>query len=202
VNSKENLLHFLLGQYPTQACDMHGGRMDIEKLRETSGKLSEALITLERIIHHFYRQNYYQGTMQSKQFLEELPVLLETIFIEDSSNGCINQKNDLQEVMSLLNQLLKAQSDHDYILLADLYEIMLKPYLIRIQETIVTEYIPELEEVEDSQSDKRVFRIEYTSSGLPTVFVLENNSSYYLHSNYLVMREADEIAAVWYSTEV
>lgn len=176
--------------------------MDILKIQETSGKLSESLMELERILRYFYQQNYYQGTMKSKQFLDGLPNLMEDLFMDDSMNLLENKNGDLQEVISILNQLLKAQTEKDYILLADLYEILLKPYLIRIQEGIVMKYRSESVEIEDEHCQHRVFRIEYTSSGLPTVLVLENDTSYYLHSNYLVMREADEIAVVWYSSEV
>ncbi len=179
----------------------------------------------DRITYYFRIMNYDAALTLASTALYQINQLLGPLL------SSANYFNDKEEVISnplindLLNQLLNAQTKRDYILLADLYEIRMKPFLLRLQDIIMSkeeyifdeiEYQSMLNEIKavnqelygrltDLESPIRLLQqgyvIEYTPSGMMTLGVKHPESHYYLHSSCNVYQEALTLALSWYSEQ-
>lgn len=99
----------------------------------------EMIDQINRMIYFIRTQNYDRGLRISgsimKNFQETLPYLAacQEFYNEDKL------RMDIEQVMGMLNSLLDAQESRDYVLLADLYELTILPFLMELQEKMVVE---------------------------------------------------------------
>ena len=133
---------------------------------------------------------------------------------------------DINYVDTMLKNLLKAHENKDYILLADLLEMQMKPFLFSLQEFIVSEeglvfdeekYINNIEIIQSINSklgmelkkanhplkllEAGVYTIEPTSCGLLTLAINCRGEKSYLHSNGDILREAFMLARDWFHND-
>jgi hypothetical protein len=179
----------------------------------------------DKIIHFFRTQNFDAALRTSTITINEISDLLKPLF---SSKSYINENSEFvddQSIMNMLRSLLDAQEKNDFILLADLYEIQLIPYLIHLQEIIMAKeefvfdeerYQSNLITLKESQPQlgaylsslpspltlfDQGYSIEYTSCGLMTLALDDNGRKYYMHTNNRIQNEAFTLANSWYSYE-
>ncbi|MBE5943482.1 MAG: motility associated factor glycosyltransferase family protein [Lachnospiraceae bacterium] len=139
--------------------------------------------------------------------------------------GCMEHKGvigvDVTElgIGDFLTSIMDAQKADDYVLIADLIEIQLIPFLLNVQETMRNscdimffqenwdENIAGLEERDNKlsalvkeeqrrwlQSEAYPYWLEPTNSGLYTMATMDEKGQYYLHSNVNPQLEARDFA--------
>ncbi len=179
-----------------------------------------------KTINCLRKQNYYKGMQYSSKAIDTIMKNLNNLMADQDY---FNQQYDLFNIAyvnQMLGSLMDAQENKDYVLVADLYDLQLIPFLIRIQEYIVSKedftfdeilymnninYLknrnPEVATLIESSEHpmhllEKEYAIEYTSSGQITLGVDENGKKYYFHSNNNATAEADILAQEWFDTEV
>ncbi len=187
-------------------------KQDMDTIKNIQLLLEQIPVVLEEI----RRQNYTFALKRISAIVQSLACLLEIL------------EEDLQEELKeILTRILQAQEQRDYILMADFYECLLKPFLEKLQETLLlskeeeestykSQYIEgkkrlqkidlelavKLSELpEKNLWQQRGYEVERTSSGSYTVAVELEGYPYYLHSNINPGWEAKQLAAYWYEVE-
>jgi hypothetical protein len=129
--------------------------------------------------------------------------------------GCVI---DLESAAEILQGITQAQEDEDYVLLADLLELQLKPWLLTCQEFFVSSRTPEQPWLESNLAQLRSkdrelakhiedyqlqgsYEVEYTSSGAVTLRIADKKGAYYLHSNVNPITEGLAFAERYYDEE-
>lgn len=180
----------------------------------------------DKIIYYFYTQNYDTAFRMTTSVINKMNSYMEVLL---SSTSFFNEENQIakqQEIISILNTLLDAIENKDYILIADIFELQFIPFLIHLQETIIfnedpvidhnryegnmllikkqnefllvgQELTPKLTDILDSG-----YSVEFTSCGLTTLACMDNGRRYYLHSNNRIQNEAFLLANSWYSEDI
>ncbi len=170
-------------------------------------------------------QNYDTALRTVAVVINRLSSLVEPLLSNTSYFKTGGQSIDVESITGILTRLLEAQENKDYILLADLYEIQLIPFLVNLQETIISkeefafdeaQYRANIKAIGKKDSKlgaylnsmpnplgllKKGYAVEYTSCGLMTLAIENNGKIYYMHSNNRVLNEAFTLAHSWYSEE-
>lgn len=170
-----------------------------EGINRLSELLKQGIPKYETILTCLQRQDYYHANMfltEKLPQLEEILTLLVNNEKELTENGCVYT---LEGMMAMLQELLSALTQKEYVLLGDYLQLSLLPFLYSVQEVIVKCYFSEPCIVE---SEKIRYHIEYTSCGLPTVLAKTGSESFYLHSNKNAMTEAYVLAGQIYERDV
>lgn len=133
--------------------------------------------------------------------------------IEEILNILINNKSEyikygveVEEAyfLELLQSLEDAQRKKDYVLVADICEGMIIPYLTQVQQLImsVCDNIDDLLREDYSIDSDEKYVIEPTSQGYATLAVVNgDNEKVYMHSNCYPSLSAIQLAHKWYSEE-
>lgn len=183
----------------------------------------EILESVFLVVYFFRNQNYDAGLRTSNATLKLIEDSLGQIL---QNSDYFNQDYNLVStdlIMSIFNDLLTAQHSRDYVLLADLYEARVYPFIISLQEVIYTreeicfdnqEYLENIEMLKNKDRNlgnlveampnpalllEKNYSIEYTSTGFKTLALFDNNIKYYLHSNNDIIKEAFALAKFWYA---
>lgn len=179
------------------------------------------LSMIDEVIYCLRSQNYRHALDQSIKIIDQTSHMLNQLF---QSKEYFNNEYDMvheETIICLLKGLLEAQDDNDYVLLADLYEIQFGPFILRLQEYIVSreklifdeeQYImniQNLEEIDKSMKgsipksfnlqklNEQGYLAEYSSSGLITLALIDKDKKYYMHSNNKIRNEAYVLAKSW-----
>lgn len=177
----------------------------------------------DKVVYYFRIQDYDSALRTATDVISQISVLIELLIPEEAYFNSEYDMMDSKEVIGMLGGLLTAQENKDYILLADLYELQLAPFFLRIQEYIIGKedftynelmYLGNVEAFKQCDSELGEYLgtllsplkvlghgyfIEYSSCGLMTLALSdESNKKYYLHSNSRVKYEAFELANSWY----
>lgn len=187
----------------------------IEEARQLYNNNRRVFMFAERIIFAARKQDYEGVNL----YLEKLIRFLEEWMRDVIRFGVVVTQEicfpDVNSISMTMNQLVEAQSQKDYVLLADYLEFGLKPLLNQVFEGLrgcydnvyyesldLTE-IPEcLAEQEQSLKQTEPYLLEETSSGFGTLALQDDKGSYYLHSNGNPMMEARTIAEQYYQPEI
>lgn len=182
--------------------------------------VADNMTMLNRIVFCVRQQNYHRALRMFGIFSGELSELLNILISKRGMLSEIGVSINEQEEMNLLSGMMMAQSNGDYILLADLLELQMLPHLIDIQEILINNINSDISteilesnccilskydsELADKFCKKQIadyVNIELTSSGLWTARITDSTGSYYLHSNVNPATEGDYFARQYYSTE-
>lgn len=175
-------------------------------------------------ITYLRTQNFYSGLKYVTRVLSQIETLMDDWL--NYSKKCSDVTFDINYLNEMLMELLQAQTDKDYILLADLYELKLNPYILEIQQCIMSnneisfnheQYKEIFQRLRDNSCNfnnvdcgefdissvipNEKYSIEYTAGGLATLSIIENGRKFYLHSNNIIAQEAWNIAREWYSED-
>lgn len=201
------------------------GREEVDKYIKKIFTLNSQILNYsDKTITYIRIQNYYRALRFSSKAIEIIIDVIENII---NNSSYFNEEStivDINHINQMLSGVLEAQDNFDYIMLADLYELQLIPFILCLQDVIMNkeplEYDTEqyktnlkliqnkdykLYELLKKQSIDDVmdkgYSLEYTSCGLPTLAMYDNEKKYYLHSNGQIQREAGVLARDWFSDE-
>lgn len=204
--------------------------MDYKQLFTTNrGILGSITMTVAFI----RKQDYDSGIRGFKNILVYLQTAASILITEDEKLRKDGITVDNQYLMQLLSDIMKAQEEKDYILLADLLELTLLPFFVLLQdmirqvrgETLYDDYFGiNIEALagqnlvladmikktyinlkrkagtrEYTASNGVVYSVEDTQFGNPTLKVMRNGKSYYLHSNSDPVSEGERLADTCHS---
>ncbi len=179
----------------------------------------------EKTITYLRLQNYYRALYYYKKGIDDIVSMLDILVSEVNYFNKFEIVVDVNYINNVLIEVLSAQENKDYILLADLLELSLFPIIDNIQGTIINneelkldvdqyysnvKKLAKLDEILGEQLTKmdcpairkdNVYDVEYTSSGILTLALYDNNKRYYLHSNGQVLHEAGIIAREWFNDD-
>lgn len=179
----------------------------------------------DKTIYYIRQQNYYRGISLVIKIVEEMNDAVKLWFENKNS---INKNSNIieeQEILMLLQELIEAQKNSDYIILADLLELRFIPFLSSMQVVIqnmdilcfsekvyktnieamkkINNFLyKELIKVEFNSFDKKRYKIEGTTCGLVTACVEREGQSCYLHTNGYINKESFLLVHSWYHDEI
>lgn len=186
---------------------------------------SQILNYSDKTISYFRLQNYNKALFFSTKTINTIMEVLNDIINNSSYFNENSTVIDINCIKQMLGSLLEAQDDLDYILLADLYEMQLNPFILHLQDIIMNKETLEFDKANYEKNlyliqekDNRLYKkmqeqkslinlidsgysIEYTSCGMPTLALFDNEKKYYLHSNGQVFHEAGILAREWFSAD-
>lgn len=170
----------------------------------------EYLIQLEKIIKDFRCQNFYRALQHFHKVVNGFTETINHIF---KCKDFFNQQYsviDEKMLVQMLENIMLAQENEDYVLLADLLELQLLPFLITIQnliqqngdDTVNLDFYKEnyailkmhslslCDELDNIEyPDLSIYQIENTSIGVKTLKI-NSKQNYYMHSNGNPYKEA------------
>lgn len=179
----------------------------------------------DKTIYYIRQQNYYRSMSLVIKIVEEMNDAVKLWF---ENKKAINKGSNIieeQEILMLLQELIEAQKNSDYIILADLLELRFIPFLSSMQAVIqnmdilcfsekvyktnieamkkVNNFLyKELIKVEFNSFDKKRYKIEGTTCGLVTACVEREGQSCYLHTNGYINKESFLLVHSWYHDEI
>ncbi|MBH1942482.1 motility associated factor glycosyltransferase family protein [Mobilitalea sibirica] len=185
----------------------------------------EILQLSDKTITHLRLQNFREAFKFCNKTIDTLSAVMESIFVNAAYFNDEVVIVDESWIESMLCNLLNAQEMKDYVLLADLLEQQLNPFLFSLQEKIITKeellfdskqyennikliskknfllgkLLKQINPVQILETD---YAIEYTSCGNMTLALYEHGNKYYLHSNGHVYHEAGLLAKEWFSPDI
>lgn len=194
-----------------------------KEMNESRKKISELLYSIEGIIYFFRRENYDRALRISKTIIDKISKLLESLlFLQNDVSSYVMESQE--QLQMILSNIIDAQKSNDYILMADLYELQLSPWLKGIQENIIggrepylceklyvdnreslrkvsCAFLDELKTCSIQTAQKQGYQLEYTSSGELTL--LRDNTKYhaYFHSNVFPSWEGFCLSQGWYDID-
>ena len=156
---------------------------------------------------------------------ESMAILRKTIESIISDREYFNTVS-ADSVLDMLSHILEAYKKENYILLADLFEMQMVNFLLKIQELIISreeigfdeeQYYDNLKvlkansigldetlfkSIDPQPFLKEGYRVELTSCGLMTLAAENNGAQFYFHTNGRVQAEAFLLANNWYKEEI
>lgn len=176
-------------------------------------KASSIIVSIEKLIFYYRKQNYYTGNSIETEILDKLTEIIDILIKEKYLTE--------QSAAELLAPFLEAKKNKDYVLLADLYELQMLPFLNEIQNRMRQEGIEEsgywqenmsvlekqdkslwdnLRQWERKNSDIQYY-VEDTNIGSKTIKAVYDKRSWYLHSNGNPWMEGMAFAEEYYEEE-
>lgn len=195
-------------------------------LRETNIIFEKNIVILDQTdqaIYYYRIQNYDKALRLTGNVLSLLESLInELLNLQEYFKTCVLDVTNLDNILCTLNPILQAQEKQDYVLLADLLEGQLVPFIEQVQMFIMgneritfdtekynkqvnlmvqqnPELVGDIPVVEEIL--KQGYQIEYTLSGAYTLSVNQGDLSFYMHSNNHTLKEAKTLAESWYSED-
>ncbi len=183
------------------------------------------LSNMDKLVHFFRIQNYDRGLRIATNIIDQLSSSIELLISQSEYFNTDTVRMSSDTLLEMMRSILDAQSTRDYILLADLYEIQIIPFIISLQEYIIgrEEFdFPEgnytdsinLLKVKDPALAELIIAlplqglaipsgpaVEFASCGLMTLTAYDHGLKFYLHSNRNVSGEAFRLASSWYREE-
>lgn len=185
---------------------------------------------INEMISCFRRQNYNRAERMFPTWSQSFSQTIEVLF---SSKDYFNRQQlvvDEMSIMEVMKGVLQAQEQGDYVLLADLLELQLVPFLYLIQETIrqnegsmiFSDHLQDnlilLEQYQgaDQEEYRELSRIlkqhesgssvhfiaEDTELGCPTLKYTDDKREFYLHSNHDPVAEGWKLANEYYNEDL
>ena len=175
----------------------------------------------EKAVYYFRIQNYDAALRHTTGILINMEATLDLLV---DNTEYFNKNESVLNILVLtdiIRELLDAQEDKDYILLADLYDLKVIPLFYKLQVIILADgetlqdnnYAMNLDIINGTDPQlaglletlpgqqeilEQGYFIEPTSSGLMTLAVSVNNKKQYLHSNHNPSFEAFQLVDSWH----
>ncbi len=177
--------------------------------------------TVNEMVTCFRQQNYNRAERMFPDWSRSFSQTIEALFTnKDYFNRC-GMIVDEQSIMTTMKEILQAQEQNDYILLADLLELQLLPFLSSVQDvirqnegTMVREdYLEtnltalcnhaamdaaDINTLRTIARDTEHYIIEDTGQGCPTLRCIIGGQGRYLHSNNDPVAEGMLLAQEYY----
>ncbi len=181
-------------------------------------QILQCLTISDRCMIQFRRQNLHAGLRGMQELSGKLLVLTDDIMKNAEKLNDMGYVADMDSVAMILQGIMQAQENKDFVLLSDLLELQLKPFLLDCQSVLLAGTEPGEEwlntnlkqlEKKDSNLAKQIenYRMqgncvtEFTSSGALTLRITDETGSYYMHSNVNPISEGTIFAERYYDEE-
>ena len=158
------------------------------------------------------QQNYHLMRVQMPKVIQIMTEWLQLLEKEDIKKQ-LSQLVDRDVIVDTLQQIERALQAEDYILVADLYELLMRPILIELQceirkqntqlmqskwlknnldviKRVDIKLYQKLNSLKWDVADRDVYQVEETTIGSYTMAIHEEGRKYYLHSNNNPISEA------------
>lgn len=176
---------------------------------------------LDKAVHYFREQQYDVALCLVANSIDRVKSVIEAII----SDGEYFNLVDTESMLVMLNGILNAKKNKDFILLADLLELQLVNFLVGVQELIISkeeilfnednyrenirllqerqEGFPEqlTEQIDTEKLLESGYRIEFTSCGQMTLAAENEGFQFYFHTNSRIQEEAFLLARHWYQAD-
>jgi hypothetical protein len=173
----------------------------------------------DKAIYYFREQQYDIALAVVAETIDKIKYIVEAIITDRQYFNLVSTES----LMEMLNGILEAKRNRDYILLADLYELQLVNFLCSVQELIISkeEFGYDEEQYQENirllvQNNPTLkdslqgaispaalmengYRVEFSSCGLMTVGAENEGNKFYFHSNNRITNEAFILAKHWYN---
>lgn len=182
--------------------------------------IAENLTQAETCVYNLRRQNFHAGLRGINVLSGQLMQIVGRMVEQAEALQEWGYDADMGYVTSVVSGITDAQEKQDYVLIADLLELQLRPMLLQLQEVLVANAADLSQEnrLEDnikglSAADKKLAEeikaykgkgicvAEPTSSGFLTMAVTDDTGTYYFHSNVNPVTEGKIFAEQYYSLE-
>lgn len=189
-------------------------------MKRFSGQVAECLVLAEQCSIHMHEQNHHAGLNQLKNLSGQLVEISEQMTLHQSDFKEVGFDVDFHYYGQILAGILQAQDHADYILLADLLELQLMPFLYQVQESLLALNVLLIDDTYFEKNlmilekrDKKLANqlrmckdsnnivIEPTSSGYLTMLMKDYSGEYYFHSNVNPVFAAGHFANQYYDSE-
>ena len=201
------------------------GKMTRQQIYRTNVQLQ---MVTDQIIHACHIQNYDKVVRLFTELTTKLMQVLESVFLDMSFYNQQALVVSPEGVSASLEDMMSTQENQDYVLLADLLELQLLPFLQSLQEQIrnfepvgveesAWERNMQLLQQKDADLYKKLLQhheryerdiaqgtwrgshhLEDTNSGAFTLAGMDERGTYYYHSNVNPGKEAVEFARYYY----
>lgn len=182
--------------------------------------IAQGLVQVENCVSYLRRQNLHAGLRRINILSKQIIQIVEQIVGQAAVLRDWGYEVDINYITSIVSGITNAQEQQDYILVADLLELQLRPLLLQLQEvliancdTLLRQDLLEVNLEGFSLKDKGLVDkirvhdlgeacvVEPTSSGLLTMAVTDDTGTYYFHSNVNPVTEGRMFAEEYYSIE-
>lgn len=179
--------------------------------------ISHNLILASETVQQFRRQNLHAALGTMNQLTQGLVEIVQSFMNQPELQAF---ELDMENFTVLLSGVMNAQENEDYVLIADLLELQIIPWLQQVQELMIGNATFEVDEVQveknlegirkqDTALAKKLetllipqeYMVEPTSSGLLTLQVTDTTGAYYFHSNNNPVLEGKMFAEQYYSID-
>ncbi len=187
------------------------------KMNQTMNRISNNLILANVTVQSFRKQNLHAALGTMKRLTNGLVNVVQEFMTDPQLQAF---ELDMENVTGLLTGVMNAQENEDYVLVADLLELQMIPWLQQIQELLIGNGSFEVDEnqvyqnlegirKQDTTLSKKLetliipqeYMVEPTSSGLLTLQVADTTGVYYFHSNNNPVLEGKIFAEQYYSID-
>ncbi|MDF2541084.1 MAG: hypothetical protein K0S47_802 [Herbinix sp.] len=176
----------------------------------------------DKAIQYFREQQYDKALSTLAHSMDQVKTIVEAIITDRSYFNLV----ETDAVIDMLQRILEAKKNRDYVLLADLLELQLGSFLNSVQELIIrkeeilfdeehysgnVKLVTEIEPILLKQLEKPInpgqlledgYRVEFTSCGLMTLAAENAGAKFYFHTNNHIISEAFSLARRWYQPGV
>lgn len=189
-------------------------------MKRFSGQVAECLVLAQQCSVYMHEQNHHAGLSQLKKLSSQLVEISEKMTLHQSDFKEVGFDVDLNYYGQILVGILQAQDNTDYILIADLLELQLVPFLYQVQESLLALNVlltddtyfernllvlekkdKKLANLIRTCEDSNNIVVEPTSSGYLTMLMRDNSGEYYFHSNVNPVIAAEHFAKQYYNSE-
>lgn len=180
-------------------------------------EISHNLILANDTVKQFRRQNLHAALGTMNQLTQGLVGVVQSFMNEPELQV---YELDMENFTVLLSGVMSAQESEDYVLIADLLELQIIPWLQQVQELMIGNVSFDMDQAwvennlegirkQDTALAKKLedliipqeYVVEPTSSGLFTLQVTDTTGTYYFHSNNNPVLEGKIFAEQYYSID-
>lgn len=193
-----------------------------ENIREIFDLNIELLGDVDQAVYYFREQEYERALVLVANSVDNIKHTIEAIIQDREYFNLVNTESMLE----MLSGILNAKKNRDFVLMADLLELQLINFLLRVQELIISkeEIIFNVDKYKNNIKLLRErgfgitedfsetvntaallqsgYRVEFTSCGLMTLAAENEGAKFYFHSNNRVKLEAFLLASKWYKENI
>ena len=183
---------------------------------------SKLLGEIDKVIYYFREQEYKEALGRIAISIDGIRMIIEAIIQDREYFNLVNTES----LLEMLNGIVDAKLNQDFILLADLLELQLINFLVGVQELIMSKEEIDFEERDYQENISLIlgeakevaailsepintakllqsgYRVEFTSCGCMTLATENNGLSFYFHTNINVQSEAFLLAKHWFGQDV
>jgi len=192
-----------------------------DRMKEIFEQNKQILGDMDKAVYYFREQQYEKGLKLAVNTIDQVKAVIEALIAEREYFNLVTT----EALLEMLERILDAKKDGDYLLLADLLELQLISFLVGVQELIIskeeilfndvsyrenilllkergTDFPQELlDPVNTTELMESGYRVEFTSCGQMTLAAENLNKKFYFHTNNKVRSEAFLLAKSWYKAD-